>query len=372
MKVIQLLPELHTGGVERGTLELGKYLTEHGHESLVLSNGGQLVTRLEQEGSTHQSLPIHRKSPLSLRLVPVLRKLFATENPDIVHARSRVPAWLTFLAWRKMNPATRPRFVTTVHGFNSVNAYSRIMTRGERVICVSQGIRKFVRANYATCPEDALRVIPRGIDPANYQRGYQPSSEWKAQWTETFPETRQKTLLVLPGRVTRLKGHADFMDLVKALADEDSSIHGVIAGDAPPKKQAYLLELKQRATNLGIQKKMTFTGHRSDLREILASADLVYSLSQKPESFGRTTLEALAMGTPVIGYNYGGVGEILDKLLPEGAIAPKNPALLLETTRSFLKSPPPIAPENPFTLERMLRKIVGTYEELLTCAPTAF
>lgn len=368
MKVIQLLPELNSGGVERGTLELGRYLTAHGHQSLVVSRGGQLVERLERESSTHLSLPVHSKSPFSLRLVPVLRKLFAREQADIIHARSRVPAWLTFLAWRTMNPAQRPRFVTTVHGFNSVNVLSQVMTRGERVICVSESIHDFVRSNYPSCPESSLRVIPRGIDPAEYPRGFQPAPEWREHWFRSFPHTRGKKLLVLPGRVTRLKGHGDFLELVKTLSAKDSSVHGVIAGDAPPKKQAYLSELKERTAALDIGRQITFTGHRSDLRELLAIADLVYSLTQKPESFGRTTLEALAMGTPVIGYNYGGVGEILKTLLPEGAIVPKDPTVLLETTKSFLNSPPSIAPDNPFTLDRMLRQTVRTYEEVLAGA----
>ena len=97
LKVIQLLPELNSGGVERGTVEVGKYLSDQGHESIVVSNGGRMVEQLIREGSKHVKIPVHRKNPISLLLLPKLRKLFISEKPDIIHARSRIPAWLCFL-----------------------------------------------------------------------------------------------------------------------------------------------------------------------------------------------------------------------------------------------------------------------------------
>ena len=132
MKIIQILPELSSGGVERGTLELASHLVETGHESIVISGGGRLVERLTTSGSRHISLPVGKKSPLSLRLVRPLRELFRREAPDIIHLRSRVPAWLSWLAWRKLPVSSRPRLVTTVHGFYSVSRWSEIMCCGER------------------------------------------------------------------------------------------------------------------------------------------------------------------------------------------------------------------------------------------------
>lgn len=118
MKVIQILPELNVGGVERGTLEVGKYLVEQGHASIVVSNGGRLVEQLEAEGSRHIALPVHKKRLRSLKLVKVLRHLLEIEKPDIFHLRSRLPAWLAWLAW--LDSRTRPRLVTTMHGRNRV------------------------------------------------------------------------------------------------------------------------------------------------------------------------------------------------------------------------------------------------------------
>ena len=134
--VLQLIPALESGGVERGTLELGAGLVHAGHRSLVMSAGGQLVSRLTGQGSEHIQWPIGRKSIWTLRLVRRLRSLIRERQVDILHARSRLPAWIAWLAWRGLPEQQRPRFVTTVHGLYSVNRYSRIMTHAEAVIAV--------------------------------------------------------------------------------------------------------------------------------------------------------------------------------------------------------------------------------------------
>ncbi|TAE78418.1 MAG: glycosyltransferase [Verrucomicrobia bacterium] len=365
MKVIQLIPEMESGGVERGTLELARHLGALGHESLVISGGGRLVGALESCGTRHLSLPIGRKRLSSLALIPQLRRLFRKERPDIVHVRSRVPAWLTFLAWRGMDPATRPRLVSTVHGFNSVSRYSEIMTCGERVICVSECVRDHVLKHYPRATPDKLRVIHRGIDPAEYPHGYQPSAAWRESFAKEFPATIGKRLITLPGRITRLKGHEDFSQIFKALSD-DNSLHALIAGGAHPRKTAYLAEVQAIFAKEGLADRVTFTGGRSDLREILAASTLVLSLTTQPESFGRTTLEALGLGVPVAGYDHGGVGEQLALLYPEGRIPPNDPTAALPVIRRLLESPPPVPTKHPFTLEAMLDGTLAVYAELLS------
>ncbi|MCB1818768.1 MAG: glycosyltransferase, partial [Gammaproteobacteria bacterium] len=148
LTVLQALPALQSGGVERGTLEVAHHLVSRGHRSLVVSAGGGMVDRLTQEGSGHLTLPIGRKSLLTLRLVPALRRYLREQRVDVLHIRSRMPGWVAYLAWRGMDPATRPRLVSTVHGMYSVNAYSAVMTRGERVIAVSDTVRDYIAANY--------------------------------------------------------------------------------------------------------------------------------------------------------------------------------------------------------------------------------
>jgi len=142
--VCQLLPALNGGGVEQGTLEVAAALVREGHRSLVISADGRLLPELLASGSEHITWPIGCKSPLTLRFIPRLRRLLATEGVDVLHARSRLPAWIAWLAWRRMDLATRPHFITTVHGLYSVNAYSAVMTKGERVIAVSGHARDYV------------------------------------------------------------------------------------------------------------------------------------------------------------------------------------------------------------------------------------
>jgi glycosyltransferase involved in cell wall biosynthesis len=366
MKVIQILPELNAGGVERGTLEVGKYLVDKGHESIVISNGGRQVSQLEAEGSRHITLPVHKKRLSSLKQVKVLRSLFEQEKPDILHLRSRLPAWLAWLAWRKMDPNNRPRLITTVHGFNSVNRYSKIMTCGERVICVSNSVREYILTHYPDISQARLTVIHRGIDLSEYNTAFKPAAEWSEAWYQSFPETQGKHLLTLPGRITRLKGHVDFLHILAAL--KDKGFHGIIAGGADPKKQEYLAEIQDKAERMGLADQVTFTGHRSDLKEILSLSDIVLSLTQQPESFGRTTLEALALGTPVIGYEHGGVGEILAQLFPEGKIKMSERAQVAEKIVEWtqLTDRPKPASEIPFTLQSMLEKTIATYQDVLT------
>ena len=148
LKVLQLLPALDSGGVERGTLEIARALVAAGHESVVLSKGGRLVDQLQREGSRHLALDLGRKSPATLLHYRALRRLFEAERFDIVHARSRLPAWVAWLAWRGMPASARPHFVTTVHGMHSVSRYSAIMCAGERVIAVSDTVRDYIRTNY--------------------------------------------------------------------------------------------------------------------------------------------------------------------------------------------------------------------------------
>jgi glycosyltransferase involved in cell wall biosynthesis len=367
MKVVQILPELNAGGVERGALEIAARLVRDGHESLVVSNGGRLVDELERSGSRHVTMPVHRKSLASLAQVRVMRRFLTIERPDIVHIRSRVPGWITWLAWRGMNRATRPRLVSTVHGFYSVNAYSAIMTRGERVIAVSTCTRDYIRENYPKTPQEIIRVIPRGIEPENYGVDFQPAAEWLVKWNSEHPTLAAKQVLLLPGRITRLKGHGDFFNLIATLKRDGLPVHGLIAGDTHAKKQEYMGELRTAVETLGIADEVTFLGHRSDIREVMAVSDVVFALSQQPESFGRTVLEAMALGKPVVGYDCGGVGELLGTLFPDGRVPLGDATELLDVTRGVIRRKPvPLPVGEPFTLNAMGRATLEVYHELAT------
>lgn len=365
MKVIQILPELSAGGVERGTLEVANHLVAHGHESIVISNGGTMAPALEAAGTRHITLPVHRKALPSLLQVPKLREVFLREKPDIIHLRSRLPAWLAYLAWKSLPQANRPHLITTVHGFYSVSAYSAIMTKGQRVIAVSHSVRDYITTNYPACPPENITVIHRGIDPAAYHPDYRPSPEWLATWHGENPQLTGKATLLLPGRITRLKGHEDFFALIASLNANGTPAHGLIVGNTHPKKIAYLDELHALARSMGISDHLTFLGHRSDLRDIMAATDITFSLSQQPESFGRTVLEALALGKPTIAHNFGGTGEILTTLYPQGLVPIGDSAKLLATTQALLSTKPTPAPvPATFTLAHMCQATLDTYQAL--------
>ena len=364
LTVLQMLPALESGGVERGTLEIAHALVEQGHRALVMSGGGRLVAPLVESGAEHIAWPIGKKSLSALRWVRPLRRLLTEQKVDIVHARSRVPAWVAYLAWRGMNPATRPRFVTTVHGLYSTGRYSSIMTRGEAVIAVSNTVRDYILAHYPDTVPWRITVIPRGVDGFHYPHGWQPDPGWQAAFFAQFPAARGKQLITLPGRITRLKGHEDFIELIGRLKRRGHDVHGLIVGGATASKQRYLQKLRYRVRSAGLESDISFTGQRDDLKQILAVSNLVVSLSSQPESFGRTTLEALRLGMPTAGYDHGGVGEILRTIYPAGLL-PING--LDETSRrlgKLLEEPPPVPDGDFYPLRAMLERTLALYAQL--------
>ncbi|ROH85480.1 glycosyltransferase [Pseudomethylobacillus aquaticus] len=363
LTVVQVLPALESGGVERGTLEVARYLVEQGHRSIVISAGGRMVPLLEQQGSEHLCWPIGKKSVRTLVLVQRLRHYLIEQQVDILHVRSRFPGWIAYLAWSGMDPAQRPHLVTTVHGPYSVNAYSAVMTKGERVIVISSMIRDYVLQHYPVQPE-RLRLNYRGVDPDMHRYGYQPDAVWREAWYEAFPQTRQQRLITLPARVTRWKGQLDFIELIARLQPEVPEIHGLIVGEAKQDKSRFMQELRARAKELGVADRITFTGHRADVREIMAISDCVFSLSTEPEAFGRTTLEALSLGVPVMGYAHGGVGEQLAAILPEGLLPVGNIATAHALLLEWLKQPPTVPQQHPYSLLKMLENTLAIYLEL--------
>ncbi len=367
LTVVQVVPDLDSGGVERGTLEVAAALVDAGHRSLVISGGGRMVAALEAAGSEHLTWTIGRKSPLTWRFVPRLRRLLAERAVDILHPRSRVPAWVAYLAWQRMPPRQRPRFVTTAHGVYSVNRFSEIMTRGECVIAVSESIRDYLRESFPRADMARVRVIHRGVDARLFPPGYRPAPRWCADWYAQFPELKHKYVLTLPGRLTRLKGHEAFVRLLARLAADDVGAHGLIVGDADASGKTYAEGLRRDVTNAKLP--ISFAGHRDDMRDIYASSDLVLSLSSHPESFGRTVVEALSMGVPVLGYDHGGVGEVLASAFPDGRVAAGDEQALLARAREFRSRPPRPATPVPFTLEAMLSKTLALYSELASASP---
>ena len=365
LTVVQLLPQLEVGGVERGTVQIAQALQRAGHRAIVVSAPGRMVAELSACGAEHIPLGIGDKRLSSLGHVRNLGKVFRRYDIDIVHARSRLPAWLGKFALRPLRRNGRPAWVTTVHGPYTVNPYSRIMLSGDRVIAISEFIRDYILQSYRGVDPACIEVIPRGVDRSIFSYGYAPPADWRAQWDAQHARIAGAALLTLPARLTRWKGQLDFIELIAELRRRGCHVHGLVAGEAHRRKQAFALELRERVIRLRLDGAISFLGRRDDLRDILAISDVAFSLTSEPEAFGRTTVEALSLGTPVIGYDHGGTGEILRSVFPAGLVPRGDVKAAADRVEAFLSAPPRVPPEHPYTVERMQQATLALYERLV-------
>jgi len=301
--VVQMLPDLHSGGVERGTLELGAFLSEKGHRSIVISGGGRLVKQLEAEGSRHVNWQVGEKSLSTFRYILPLRRLLLEQKVDILHLRSRVPAWVGYLAWKSLPASQRPKLVTTFHGFYSITRFSAVMTRGEKVIAVSRTIADHIKENYAI-DHSKIIIIPRGVDTEEFDPANIPSNrldDLSAKWGITDDN---RPVILLPGRITPLKGHEIFFKALEKF--KDLSWLAVVVGDTAENPR-HMAALEKMVREKDLQERVKFVGHCDDMPAAYLLSDLVISATHTtPESFGRTAVEASAMGKPVIASAHGG------------------------------------------------------------------
>jgi glycosyltransferase involved in cell wall biosynthesis len=210
-----------------------------------------------------------------------------------------------------------------------------------------------------------LQLIYRGVDTSQYTPAFQPDEAWKHAWFAEYPHLRGKRLLVLPARVSRWKGAADFVDMLSIVCQQHKNVHALLVGEVAADKHAFAACLQQKIDKAGLSECITLTGYRQDVKEIMAMASIVYSLSTEPEAFGRSTLEALSLGIPVIGYQHGGVAEQLAALLPEGAVPVGHVAEVAMLTLSWLEQPPTVLPNTQFSLQVMQQKTLAVYHDVM-------
>jgi glycosyltransferase involved in cell wall biosynthesis len=361
MKIVQILPELNEGGVERGVVELSRELINLGHESIVISNGGKQVAQIVADGGQHIKLDVCSKNLFFAPFrVMQLRRGLCELKPDIIHARSRVPAWLAWLA----NKSLRIPFVTTVHGFNSVNAYSRIMTRGDRVICVSNSIKEYIQQHYGVS-DDVIHVIPRGIDLETFNQDNLDQNFMKAFQSDY--NLTDRFVVSSVGRITQLKDYETFIKSIDLIRKKNPEVLGLIVGGVHQSKNSYFQSLKLLINSLGLTDNVVFTGSQSKIAEIYALSNIVVSSSKKPESFGRAAAESLAMGIPVVASAHGGMLDIVidgktGRLFSPGDVNGLTSGLYdlmhneLPNLRAFVVQ--------NFTLKQMVEKTVKVYESL--------
>lgn len=320
-----------------------------------------MVEQLQQEGSQHITLPVGKKSLFTFRHVRALRTVIETNKVDIVHVRSRFPAWVNHFALKGIPEARRPKLISTIHGAYSVNRYSKIMMNSDRIIAISQFIKHYILSNYPDVDDKKITVIHRGVGQSHFPRGYTADADWLENWYKEFPQTKDKIVICLPGRITRWKGQEDFLKIAHGLKSSELNFHAIVVGGFDQQKQHFFTELQDLAKQLSLSEHLTFVGSRPDIKDIMSISDLVYSLSKKPEPFGRTSLEALSLGRPVIAYDHGGGREVLSELFPQGLCEANNTEAAIHKTLKVLQNADPIKPNTQFTLENMLDKTLRLY-----------
>ena len=360
MKILQILPELNIGGVERGVCDISKALVEQGHQSLVISNGGKLESSLVASGGKHISMPVHIKRFKTLKLAKELYEVILDVNPDIIHVRSRMPAWVTYHALKKLKN-NKPVHVSTFHGLYSFPIYSKVMANVDHIISISNTVEDYIKTSYKV-PDEKITVIPRGCDLSEFNQEPLHQS-WKDEWYKEFPQTLNKKIIMLPARITKWKGVDDFIDLINLINDE--SIHGIVVGPVSKSKQKFFKKLQSKVQKLNLETKITFCGSRSDIVNVYKFADIVYNLSKTPEPFGRTTIEAASVGTKIMGWDHGGTKEILSELFPDGLVKLKDIQALKEKTLELLSDDDKKPKPNTFTSERMINSTLEVYRSLL-------
>ncbi|MGE5504468.1 MAG: glycosyltransferase family 4 protein [Actinomycetota bacterium] len=307
--VLQVLPALVTGGVERGTVDMAAALAEAGWKAIVASAGGPMVRELLRAGAEHVTLPLDKRGPFAIRAnADRLARLVTDLGVDILHARSRAPAWSGWMAAQK----TGVHFVTTFHGtynlglFGLKNRYNSVMTRGERVIAISDFIAEHAHRIYGLDPA-RIRVVPRGIDLKKFdptrvspERIIQLAQKWR------LPDGYR--VIMLPGRLTRWKGQAVLIEALARLGRHDLRCLLVGSDQGRTGYRAELMELIRRHDLVDV---VHIVDECNDMPAAYMLTDVVVSASTDPEAFGRVVVEGQAMGRPVIATDHGAPRETI-------------------------------------------------------------
>lgn len=332
--VLQVLPDLDGGGgVERGTIDLTRALVAGGYRALVVSNSTRLAGRIDALRGRHIRLPVHSKNPFVMVANAFrLARLIKAENVDIIHARSRAPAWSAFYAARM----ARCHYITTLHGTYGTwspfkRAYSAIITRGERVIAISEFISHKAIEDYRVAPE-RITVIPRGVDLEAFRPGA-VSTERIVNLSRRWRLEDGAPVVMLPGRLTYWKGHSVLIEAMALLARKD--VFCVMVGDDANGKSDTDV-LTARASKLSLGGRVRFVGRCEDMPAAYMLADVVVSASTRPEAFGRVAAEAQAMGIPIVATDHGGSREIVRPNVTGWLVPPDDPRALADAINSAL------------------------------------
>lgn len=373
--ILQLVPKLEEGGVERGALEVAEAILDAGGRALVVSAGGKLASKLRAMGGELIKMPAHSKNPLRMRAnANRIAELVRTEGVDVIHARSRAPAWSGYWAAQR----TGVPFVTTYHGtynedFPLKRHYNAVMAKGEPTIAVSSFIADIVRERHGL-PDSGIVTISRGADT----RIFDPNiitGERLALLIEAWGlADEQRPVFLLPGRLTRWKGQEVFVDACAILREKRGpEFLGLMVGGASA-ASTFPDELIARAREKGCVDCVKLAGSCNDMPAAYMLAGCAVSASTDPEAFGRVAVEAQAMGRPVIASNHGGARETVDDGVTGALVTPGNPAALAEAMDAFLGLDEDLRTRighlarqrvlDNFTIDRMTNATLDVYERV--------
>lgn len=362
--VLQVLPALDTGGVERGTIEVTEALTAAGFRAFVASAGGRMVGEVVRAGGVHLTLPLASKDPWVIwRNAGRIAALVREHGIAIVHARSRAPAWSAKLAAGRTGAA----FVTTYHGtytegFPFKRAYNAVMASGERVIAISHFIARHLIDRHGTDPA-RVRVIPRGVDPRRFDPAAVQGDRMR-RLAEAWRLPDGAPVILLPGRLTRWKGQAVLIEALARMARRDAV--AVLAGDAQG-REGYRAELEALAASRGVADRVRLPGDCADIPAGLMLADAVVSASTDPEAFGRVVIEGQAMARPVVATAHGGAAETVEEGETGWLVPPRDSAALAARLDAMLG----LAAEERAALGARARAaVLARYTTPLMCAAT--
>jgi glycosyltransferase involved in cell wall biosynthesis len=376
--ILQIVPTLNAGGAERSTIEMAATVARAGFTPLVASEGGRMVAELEAAGGEWICMPANAKSPwLMIGNARQYAKIIRERNVVLVHARSRAPAWSALWATRR----THTPFLTTWHGaYSAENAakrfYNSVMLRGDAVIANSQWTADHIRRVYSYQPKK-LVIVPRGVDRAAFDPG-NISADRVSRLRALWNAQEDDVVVLLPGRLTRRKGHLVLIDALAKLR-EFGKVRAVFAGE-PHRHDEFAAELVRAIERQKLAQTVTVAGHVQDMPAAYLAADIVVSATVEPEAFGRVAAEASAMERPVIATNHGGACDIVVSGITGYLVPPGDANALAAALRNLLEARAGGRATmgargrehvlGRFTLERMTTDTLALYRELLEQRPS--
>lgn len=369
MKVMRLLSSLKHDESERGIFHLGRALVKRGHTSIIVSSADSehdLVKRLERDGNLYHQLSLQKKSWWSIRQIWPLRRLIEQHEPDIIHIHSRTPAWILHWALKGARVTRKPMLVSTMYGFYPLNSYARALLNVDCLITVSDSVSDYLLKGLKEVkhrPRQITRIY-RGVDTRSFPYRYNPSVYWIRRTFAEYPELEHKKWLLFPTVIGQEYGQEWLIDILGNLSEEFPNLH-IIVMDEDSRRDVVHEEFMQRISALELGDKFTFIGPKhNDMREWLAASNLVLGLANQPESIGINVLQAIHLGTPVVGWNKAAFNEILKPLYPQGLVKENTAYALCKVIRNQLENAmrPPIT--DRFTMQQMIDETLEVYRML--------